>query len=115
MRASRIQILQIGKLLEENIIKAPDGTVTYKPPWTDELIATHVKCASASVAATRREVYGNFPSNRSADGTRLDALEKLVNELVEKHDKLALLLSVNRVTDARHLMIHHEPNKGPPK
>ena len=106
-KASRTQIIRINDILRQHVKKC-EGTdlYEYEEGFSDEKISEIVGCTRASVALLRREVFGQLRRPVSAGTTaQYAALEELLHRLIEKHDKLTLLLAVNRVVDCKHLTV----------
>lgn len=114
-RASRTQIIQINKILEEQVTRLDDGLCEYKDPikWNDARVADEVQCGLSSVRTFRQELFGRLRTVPAQDQQpRIDELERLVTnllrsytELADKHDKLVTMLQMNRVVECRHLAI----------
>ena len=60
--ATRRQLIQINDLLREHLVDAGNGFWIYAPDWSDEKISLIVDVAKTSVAASRLECYGKFPT-----------------------------------------------------
>lgn len=83
--ATRVQIIQIGKLLDEHY----DQEIGfYKDGISDEWIASAVGVNTPSVAKLRRDLFGNFKHTPTSDDrltaieARLSALETKVKDLL---------------------------------
>lgn len=107
-KASRLEFIQINDKLKEVIDVLEGGLCAYKDGHSDETVAKEIGCTSASVGGLRREIFGNLiakkSGNRVEEVTRVtENLTKCFHELKDRHNKLVMLLALNKVVDCRHL------------
>lgn len=110
--ASRTEVIKINDRLKEVIDLIGNGLCVYKGDHSDETIAKEIGCTAVSVASVRRELFGKLISPRSGGNPRLDEVIKLTENLTncyqvlkDRHNKLIMLLALNKVVDCRHLEI----------
>ncbi len=110
-RASRVEIVAINKRLEETVTKLEDGLCVYAEGVSDQTIADELKVGVRSVAGLRVDLFGKLKPYGTVED-RVDDLVKLSGNLVtsydtlkDRHNKLVMLLALNRVVDCRHLEV----------
>lgn len=107
-KASRAEIIKVNDRLKEVVDVLETGLCVYKDNHSDESVAKEIGCTAASVAGVRKELFGNLVAKRSSD--RIEEVIKLTEnltksfyELKDRHNKLVMLLALNKVVDCRHL------------
>ncbi len=117
--ATSAHTVQAHKLLSEHLVKTGEGMVDYKEGFDDTRIAAMIDkdLSPASVARIRQELFGKLINRGTGADARIAALEGsvrnlcgLIQEMVEKHDKLVDNLAVNKVADVRHLRVNKVVN-----
>lgn len=114
-RASRTEVIAINDRLREAIINRDvNGLCEYKEGVNDQTIATELGVSVTSVSRIRLELFGRLksvPASVQSDA-RIEELERIVTNLVrlydelkDRHNKLILKMSIERVGDFRHLEI----------
>jgi predicted lipoprotein len=122
--ATRTQIIQMNRLLEEHVEKLADGLCIYKTDgWSDQRVADELKCPLSSVRGFRVELFGKLksvaPPETKELAERVEALDGKVEQLEtilsnvlqayenmkDRHNKLVTMLALNHVVDCRHLEV----------
>lgn len=109
-KASRLEVIKVNDRLKEVLNILDGGLCVYKDDHSDESVAKEVGCTAASVAGVRREIFGKLFIKKVGD--RFDDLVTLTENLTtcyqvlkDRHNKLVILLALNKVVDCRHLEI----------
>ncbi len=96
-RTPRADVYHIGKIIEANIL--PDGEshgqklVKYKDGWDDQRVATIAGVTLLAVRGIRQDLFGHLRKGGHPDnlykqfGTRIEALERRVQELEDQITK----------------------------
>lgn len=111
-KASRTEVIKVNDRLKEVITILEGGLCVYKENHSDETVAEEIKCTAASVAGIRRELFGKLVSARTGSDHYSAEIIKMIENLTtcfhtlkDRHNKLVLLLALNKVVDCRHLEI----------
>ena len=109
-KASRLEVIKVNDKLKEVLNILENGLCAYKDDHSDESVAKEVGCTTASVSGVRREIFGKLFIKKAAE--HVDELTRLTENLTtcyhtlkDRHNKLVLLLALNKVVDCKHLEI----------
>lgn len=109
-KATRKQIIEINDLLREHVTTSGSGFCQYNEPWSDDAIAKKVGVQPSSVAAVRREIYGNLMGTRGGrTQPPVDTeLREAFLDLTVRFNHLCKALSLARgsAVDAMHLCVN---------
>lgn len=111
-RGTRVQFIEIHKMMEPVISKGLDGLVQYAEGWSDERISKETGAGIQTVQGTRKDCFGNLrtASSKEENAARIQALELQVSVLAKNFTELALLhsrlcatLHINKIATVKHL------------
>jgi len=126
-QATRKQVIEINKQMEQVCKKTSDGYCEYVDGWNDQRVAAAVGCLANSVAAFRKEVVGKLRPAQSDHALRIEEQQKIIADqakqlevqnrllsqhgagiaaLIENHNKLVIAVSIGRLgLDVRNLAV----------
>ena len=104
----RAQIVKAAAILESNITRLENGLVEYANGYTDAKLAKEVGCELSNIRSLRQELFGRLRTWQPTVATVAARAHPLLEELIDKHNKLVVMLAVNRVVDCKHLRVGAE-------
>lgn len=115
-RASHAEIIAIHRRLEQTTTKLDGGMCAYQDGVSDNTIAADLGVSTASVARIRMSMFGRVRAPVQtgvpvvAEDPRIDDLIKVTQNILkqyydlrDRHNKLIIQLSIQRITDCRNL------------
>lgn len=107
-KASTTQVIAIHRMLEEEVEKLEGGLCQYKnPDVSDATLAEKSKASVNTVARIRQEMFGKVRRASVDAETAADirGLKEQLAELTDKHNKLCVTLSLEKIANVKHLAV----------
>jgi DNA-binding NarL/FixJ family response regulator len=93
------------RLKEVLVVTDPENRMCeFRDGFDDQRIARELNMGESSVKAVRTEMFGRLRVT-SKEQNEIDKLKAAFADLAGKHNKLVVLLSLNRVADVKHLQV----------
>jgi hypothetical protein len=105
------EIVKINQLLTEHCHKGENGLYNYDKDWSDDRIAKEVNpnLQRTQVGKIRLELFGAIQPTVGENTiikelrTKIDELNTRLHELENLHAKLCSSLTINKISDVKHL------------